>query len=233
MNPSLKASVMNHQAQTKSKDDDEKRLQKMLEKYQLEMNMQRANSRKDLHGSAGPSPISHSQPCLIASGSRSSDIPPNESKMSTSAYQRRASASGDQALDVPTLSQTNRGVSSNQKLIQILREENVHLKKELDAFKRSLSKLQQIEYSYARLEKEYEYLANERKKQENLELNVIIQLEKSVKKLTIERDDLQMRLEKASTEPTMVANLMLNEIQQRQELFACKERQKMEIEASM
>lgn len=44
---------MNHQAQTKSKDDDEKRLQKMLEKYQLEMNMQRANSRKDLHGSAG------------------------------------------------------------------------------------------------------------------------------------------------------------------------------------
>ncbi|CCD63421.2 Angiomotin_C domain-containing protein [Caenorhabditis elegans] len=231
LNPSLKASVMNHQAQTKSKDDDEKRLQKMLEKYQLEMNMQRANSRKDLHGSAGPSPISHSQPCLIASGSRSSDIPPNESKMSTSAYQRRASASGDQALDVPTLSQTNRGVSSNQKLIQILREENVHLKKELDAFKRSLSKLQQIEYSYARLEKEYEYLANERKKQENLELNVIIQLEKSVKKLTIERDDLQMRLEKASTEPTMVANLMLNEIQQRQELFACKERQKMEIEA--
>lgn len=73
----------------------------------------------------------------------------------------------------------------------------MHLKKELDAFKRSLSKLQQvcwkfqnsgkpkclqIEYSYARLEKEYEYLANERKKQENLELNVIIQLEKSVKK---------------------------------------------------
>lgn len=75
----------------------------------------------------------------------------------------------------------------------------MHLKKELEAFKRSLSKLQQvfagnsakilkleiffqIEFSYARLEKEYEYLANERKKQENFELNVIIQLEKSVKK---------------------------------------------------
>ncbi|EFP04090.1 hypothetical protein CRE_27579 [Caenorhabditis remanei] len=232
LNPSLKASVMNHQAQSKSKEEDEKRLQKMLEKYQLEMNMQRANSRKDLNScGSGASPISHSQPCLIASGSRSSDIPPTEPKMSASAYQRRASASGDQALDVPTLSQTNRSVSSNQKLIQILREENVHLKKELDAFKRSLSKLQQIEYSYARLEKEYEYLANERKKQENLELNVIIQLEKSVKRLTIERDDLQIRLEKASAEPTMVANLMLNEIQQRQELFACKERQKMEIEA--
>lgn len=233
LNPSLKASVMNHQAQSKSKEEDEKRLQKMLEKYQLEMNMQRASSRKDLNSSSGPSPISHSQPCLIASGSRSSDfsIPPSEPKMSSSAYQRRASASGDQALDVPTLSQTNRSVSSNQKLIQILREENVHLKKELDAFKRSLSKLQQIEYSYARLEKEYEYLANERKKQENLELNVIIQLEKSVKRLTIERDDLQLRLEKASAEPTMVANLMLNEIQQRQDLFACKERQKMEIEA--
>lgn len=229
LNPSLKASVMNHQAQSKSKEEDEKRLQKMLEKYQLEMNMQRANSRKDL--TSGPSPISHSQPCLIASGSRSSDVPPSEPKMNSSAYQRRASASGDQALDVPSLSQTNRSVSSNQKLIQILREENVHLKKELDAFKRSLSKLQQIEYSYARLEKEYEYLANERKKQENLELNVIIQLEKSVKRLTIERDDLQLRLEKASAEPTMVANLMLNEIQQRQELFACKERQKMEIEA--
>lgn len=195
------------------------------------MNMQRANSRKDLNSSSGPSPISHSQPCLIASGSRSSDIPPSEPKMSTSTYQRRASASGDQALDVPTLNQTNRSVSSNQKLIQILREENVHLKKELDAFKRSLSKLQQIEYSYARLEKEYEYLANERKKQENLELNVIIQQEKSIKRLTAERDDLQIRLEKASAEPTMVANLMLNEIQQRQELFACKERQKMEIEA--
>ncbi|CAL2048967.1 unnamed protein product [Caenorhabditis brenneri] len=229
LNPSLKASVMNHQAQSKSKEEDEKRLQKMLEKYQLEMNMQRANSRKDLNSSSGPSPISHSQPCLIASGSRSSDIPPSEPKMSASAYQRRASASGDQALDVPSLS--NRNVSSNQKLIQILREENMHLKKELDAFKRSLSKLQQIEYSYARLEQEYEYLANERKKQENLELNVIIQLEKSVKRLTIERDDLQVRLEKASAEPTIVANLMLNEIQQRQELFACKERQKMEIEA--
>lgn len=36
-------------------------------------------------------------------------------------------------------------------------------------------------------------------------------------RLTIERDDLQMRLEKASTEPTMVANLMLNEIQQSEE----------------
>ncbi|PIC15421.1 hypothetical protein B9Z55_022401 [Caenorhabditis nigoni] len=229
LNPSLKASVMNHQA--KGKEDDEKRLQKMLEKYQMEMNMQRANSRKDLNSSAGPSPISHSQPCLIASGSRSSDIPPSEPKMTTSAYQRRASASGDQGLDVPTLNQTNRSVSSNQKLIQILREENVHLKKELDAFKRSLSKLQQIEYSYARLEQEYEYLANERKKQENLELNVIIQQEKTIKRLTAERDDLQLRLEKANAEPTMVANLMLNEIQQRQELFACKERQKMEIEA--
>lgn len=222
---------MNHQAQSKNKEDDEKRLQKMLEKYQLEMNMQRANSRKDLNSISGPSPISHSQPCLIASGSRSSDVPSSEPKMNTSAYQRRASASGDQALDVPTLNQTNRSVSSNQKLIQILREENMHLKKELDAFKRSLAKLQQIEYSYGRLEKEYEYLANERKKQENLELNVIIQQEKSIKRLTIERDDLQLRLEKASAEPTMVANLMLNEIQQRQELFACKERQKMEIEA--
>uniref|UniRef100_A0A1I7TZE3 Angiomotin_C domain-containing protein n=1 Tax=Caenorhabditis tropicalis TaxID=1561998 RepID=A0A1I7TZE3_9PELO len=229
LNPSLKASVMNHQAQSKSKEEDEKRLQKMLEKYQLEMNMQKANSRKDLNSISGPSPISHSQPCLIASGSRSSDIPPTEPKMNSSAYQRRASASGDQALDVPSLN--SRSISSNQKLIQILREENIHLKKELDAFKRSLSKLQQIEFSYARLEQEYEYLANERQKQENLELNVIIQLEKSIKKLTIERDDLQVRLEKATAEPTIVANLMLNEIQQKQELFACKERQKMEIEA--
>ncbi|CAI2357811.1 unnamed protein product [Caenorhabditis sp. 36 PRJEB53466] len=231
LTPSLKASVISHQAQAKSKEEDERKLQKMLEKYQMEMNMQRANSRKDMQSSSGPSPISHSQPCLIASGSRSSEVPASEHTMSMSAYQRRASASGDQALDVPSMNQANRGVSSNQKLIQILREENVHLKKELEAFKRSLSKLQQIEYSYARLEKEYEYLANERKKQENFELNVIIQLEKSVKRLTIEKEDLQLRLEKASAEPSMVANLMLNEIQQRQELFACKERQKMEIEA--
>lgn len=44
---------MNHQAQTKSKEEDERKLQKMLEKYQMEMNMQRANSRKDIHNSSG------------------------------------------------------------------------------------------------------------------------------------------------------------------------------------
>ncbi|CAB3401209.1 unnamed protein product [Caenorhabditis bovis] len=154
---------------------------------------------------------------------------PYESNSATS-YQRRASASNDQVLDMPH-SQNQRNVTSNQKLIQSLRDENIHLKKELEAMKKSLAKFQQIEFSYGRLEKEYEYLANERKKQENLEFNAILQLEKTIKKLTVEKEDLQSRLEKATQEPAMVANLMINEIQQRQELFACKERQKLEIEA--
>ncbi|CAI5455133.1 unnamed protein product [Caenorhabditis angaria] len=237
MNTNLKSAGM---VPMPVKEDGERKLHQMLEKYQNEMKMQQqrpapSNSRKpDMQGR--PSPISHSQPCLIASGSRTSLVQHDaaSSSMSTSAYIRRSSASGDQVLEVPvnmSNSNNNRNVSSNQKLIQSLRDENIHLKKELEAIKRSLSKLQQIEFSYGRLEKEYEFLSNERKKQENLELNAIIQLEKTVKKLTLERDELQIRLEKSSTEPSMVASLMLNEIQQRENFLSCKERQKLEIEA--
>ncbi|CAD6185236.1 unnamed protein product [Caenorhabditis auriculariae] len=220
---------------SQSNEDDERKLQQMLEKYQHEVKQQqqkRATTKVKSDRPERTAPISHSQPCLIAIGTRGSDQRPHgERAMSSSTYQRRASASGEQPPEPPTFGQTNQRMPNNQKLVQSLREENMHLKKEMEGVKRYLFKLQQIEFSYAQIEKEYEVLLREKEKQENLEVTAIMQLEKHVKRLTAEKEDLQIRLDKTMAEPSMVANIMIAEMQQKQELLACKERQKLEIDA--
>ncbi|VDM60258.1 unnamed protein product [Angiostrongylus costaricensis] len=121
-------------------------------------------------------------------------------------------------------------VPNNQKLIQSLREENLHLKREIEASKKKLVKLQQMEAAYERIEKDYENLLREKERQEGVEKTALVQMEMHLKRfiLLIPLDStLQDRLEQFSL-PNAQAMEKVNQLNM---LVTVKERQRLELEA--
>ncbi|CAI4224048.1 unnamed protein product [Auanema sp. JU1783] len=242
-------------------DDNEMKLMKMIEKYQSQVKLQQqrnpsqASSRNNLHkiekiansrppNGIPPSHMSHSQPCLIAI----TDKPPDYSvtqPMSSHQYQRRSSGSGssDQHEGLGN-GLANQRANNNQKLLQSIRDQNVQLKREVDTLKHKLIKLQQIETAYERIEREYDVLLREKERQEGLEMTTLTQMERYIRRILAERDMLQERLDQVQNSlPNMQMqrvtvdkysqlNSLLNEVlPQNEELKACNERQRLEMNA--
>ncbi|PAV75774.1 hypothetical protein WR25_11721 isoform A [Diploscapter pachys] len=211
--------------------------------HKIEMNSDTTTPR----GTVLAQKMSHSQPCLIAISDRdraheSSAMRPDGS---ASHYQpRRSSASGDHQQSNGNevhhggLGQTNNNhrVPNNQKLIHSLREQNIHLQKEVENFKKKCAKLQLIETAYEKIEKDYEGLLRDKERLEKLEMTTIAQMEMHIQRQIAEKEALQERIDQMNSQlsaenlghlSTMLADLIpLNK-----ELLQCKERQKIEIDA--
>ncbi|KAJ1352741.1 hypothetical protein KIN20_009162 [Parelaphostrongylus tenuis] len=270
-------------------DDGERKLQMMLEKYQNQVKLQqqrapvsslqaKAQSRNngnklESHGAAStplaPSaagrshPMSHSQPCLIAISDKPPDYSASHVHQSVNQFPNRIT-SGFGSCEQQESQSNNNGIQrvpNNQKLIQSLREENLHLKREIEASKKKLVKLQQMEAAYERIEKDYENLLREKERQEGVEKTALVQMEMHLKSLghriirkhggrwldyitrklvlsNSEKEALQDRLEQFSLpnaqalEKVNQLNMVLAEIiPQNKELVTVKERQRLELEA--
>ncbi|VDP14012.1 unnamed protein product [Heligmosomoides polygyrus] len=217
-------------------------MQMMLEKYQSQVKLQQQRapassqtktpSRNNInkienHGVASVSiapspgrshPMSHSQPCLIAISDKPPDYSASHVHPSVSQFPNRV-ASGFGSCEQHEGQSNGNGIQrvpNNQKLIQSLREENLHLKREIEANKKKLVKLQQMEAAYERIEKEYENLLREKERQEG-----------------VEKSALQFSLPNAQAmEKVNQLNMLLAEIiPQNKELVTVKERQRLELEA--
>ncbi|KAL6724817.1 hypothetical protein Aduo_019672 [Ancylostoma duodenale] len=245
-------------------DDGDRKLQMMLEKYQSQVKLQqqrapsstqtKTQSRNNInkienHGvasvSVAPSPgrshpMSHSQPCLIAISDKPPDYSASHVHQSVSQFPNRVSSGFGSCEQHEGQSNSNgiQRVPNNQKLIQSLREENLHLKREIEASKKKLVKLQQMEAAYERIEKDYENLLREKERQEGVEKSALVQMEMHLKRVISEKEALQDRLEQFSLpnaqamEKVNQLNMMLAEIiPQNKELAAVKDRQRLELEA--
>lgn len=245
-------------------DDGDRKLQMMLEKYQSQVKLQQQRapassqtktpSRNNInkienHGVASVSiapspgrshPMSHSQPCLIAISDKPPDYSASHVHPSVSQFPNRV-ASGFGSCEQHEGQSNGNGIQrvpNNQKLIQSLREENLHLKREIEANKKKLVKLQQMEAAYERIEKEYENLLREKERQEGVEKSALVQMEMHLKRVISEKEALQDRLEQFSLpnaqamEKVNQLNMLLAEIiPQNKELVTVKERQRLELEA--
>ncbi|CAJ0610307.1 unnamed protein product [Cylicocyclus nassatus] len=245
-------------------DDGDRKLQMMLEKYQSQVKLQqqraptslqtKTQSRNNInkienHGvasvSVAPSPgrshpMSHSQPCLIAISDKPPDYSASHVHQSVTQFSNRISSGFTSCEQHEGQSSSNgiQRVPNNQKLIQSLREENLHLKREIEASKKKLVKLQQMEAAYERIEKDYENLLREKERQEGVEKSALVQMEMHLKRVISEKEALQDRLEQFSLpnaqamEKVNQLNMVLAEIiPQNKELAAVKERQRLELEA--
>ncbi|WKY14458.1 hypothetical protein Q1695_000195 [Nippostrongylus brasiliensis] len=245
-------------------DDGDRKLQMMLEKYQSQVKLQQQRapppsqaktpSRNNInkienHGVASVSiapspgrshPMSHSQPCLIAISDKPPDYSASHVHQSVSQFPNRV-ASGFGSCEQHEGQSNGNGIQrvpNNQKLIQSLREENLHLKREIEANKKKLVKLQQMEAAYERIEKDYENLLREKERQEGVEKSALVQMEMHLKRVITEKEALQDRLEQFSLPNTQAMekvnqlNMVLAEIiPQNKELVTVKERQRLELEA--
>ncbi|KAK5979952.1 hypothetical protein GCK32_000053 [Trichostrongylus colubriformis] len=245
-------------------DDGDRKLQMMLEKYQSQVKLQqqrapsssqpKTTSRNNInkiesHGlpsvpvapSPGRShPMSHSQPCLIAISDKPPDYSASHVHQSVNQFPNRVSSGFGSCEQHEGQSNANgmQRMPNNQKLIQSLREENLHLKREIETSKKKLVKLQQMEAAYEQIEKDYESLLREKERQEGVEKSALVQMEMHLKRVISEKEALQDRLEQFSLpnaqamEKVNQLNMVLAEIiPQNKELVTVKERQRLELEA--
>uniref|UniRef100_A0A915BY13 Angiomotin C-terminal domain-containing protein n=1 Tax=Parascaris univalens TaxID=6257 RepID=A0A915BY13_PARUN len=248
-NISASNNKINSQANGNDKEQlDDAQLQQMIDKYQSQVLQQQ--QRITNHGNheiirsfASPSssatpqmpPMSHSQPCLITVADQKNEL------MGESAPPSYPHASSSKETAEPRENASLKAkLLSSQKLLTALQEENASLKQQCEFLKKKSTRLQQLESAYETIEREYENLTAQKERQDNLEKAVRAKLEKQIARYAAENemlhervDELTQRLQiEPQADQLNKLNLILNEmIPQNKELLACKERQKMDIEA--
>lgn len=248
------AQVQQKQEQQMMFDENEKerKLQQMLEKYQnvvrqTQKQQQTPNSPpttvqsssyekrivqdKSSHCTPQPS-MSHSQPCLIAVGDRNDFSP-------TSSWHPQFPRCSSSEQDGSTIITHTKPLSNNQKLIQSLREENMHLKQQLENYKKKTARLQKLESAHERIEAEYETMMREKERQDNLEKSAFVQMDTQIRRLINENENLQEQMEQISLsgapqsieQITKLNMLVADLIPQNNDMKATLKRQSVEMQA--
>ncbi|VDM43707.1 unnamed protein product [Toxocara canis] len=248
-NISTSNNKINAQANGNEKEQlEDAQLRQMIDKYQSQVLQQQQrisghSNHEIIRSFASPSssatpqmpPMSHSQPCLITIADQKNEMmgesaPPSYPHASSSI--ETAEPRENASLKAKLL--------TSQKLLTALQEENSSLKQQCEFLKKKTTRLQQLESAYETIEREYENLTAQKEHQDNLEKAIRAKLEKQVARYAAENEMLHERVEELTQrlqiEPQAdqlnKLNLILNEmIPQNKELLACKERQKMDIEA--
>ncbi|VDK53966.1 unnamed protein product [Anisakis simplex] len=192
---------------------EDAQLQHMIDKYQSQVLQQQQKQQQCIIGESEPPSYAH------ASSSKEASV-----EAST-----RENASSLKAK-----------LLTSQKLLTALQDENSSLKQQCEFLKKKTTRLQQLESAYETIEREYETLTSQKERQDSLEKTIRAKLENQLMSYATENEMLREQVDKLTQrlqiEPQAdqlnKLNLILNEmIPQNKELLACKERQKMDIEA--
>ncbi|CAG9540094.1 unnamed protein product [Cercopithifilaria johnstoni] len=221
---------------------EDTKLKQMISKYQSQVIQQQQQlSNRTSHeliksfatSSTQPQipPMSHSQPCLITVNDQKNEL---VTESVSPVYHPSPPFDGNEHANLKTQ------LIANQNLVRALQDENSALKQQCDFLTVKASRLQQLEKAYETIEKEYENLTAQKERQDNLEKAARMKMEQQIARYASENEMLRTKIAELirriqaedQSEQINKLNLLLNEIiPQNKELMACKERQKMDIEA--
>uniref|UniRef100_A0A915Q7D9 Angiomotin C-terminal domain-containing protein n=1 Tax=Setaria digitata TaxID=48799 RepID=A0A915Q7D9_9BILA len=244
-NISTSNSKINTQQVESSDVVEDAKLQQMISKYQSQVIQQQQqlsnrSSNELIKSFANSSvvaaqqqiaPMSHSQPCLITINDQKNEL---ATESSSPVYHPSPPFDGNEHANLKAQ------LIANQNLVRALQDENSALKQQCDFLTIKASRLQQLEKAYETIEKEYESLTAQKERQDNLEKAARMKMEQQMARYVSENEMLRTKLTELvrrmqaedQSEQINKLNLLLNEIiPQNKELMACKERQKMDIEA--